>query len=143
MLTLSRWKNILAVALAFVVTTVLSTDIHEGFHEELQFGWKMGLRPRQAAQNLQFFSESVGGVSAPAVRSLLFILFVNRCEKRRLTRVFRGMLDHPVKRPRQAILCRWRHFCMVPALLFNFSFPRLHLRSWNANSQPLGKPARL
>lgn len=34
---------------------------------ELNSGWMMGLRPRQAAQNLQSFSGAVGGVSASAV----------------------------------------------------------------------------
>ncbi|KAL2758525.1 hypothetical protein ACRALDRAFT_1075087 [Sodiomyces alcalophilus JCM 7366] len=66
MSSLSRWTSILAVVLA-VATMVLSVDIREGLHEELQFGWKMGLRPRQSAQDLQSFRESVGGASAPAI----------------------------------------------------------------------------
>ncbi|KAJ0371760.1 hypothetical protein COL154_000441 [Colletotrichum chrysophilum] len=35
-------------------------------HEELQMGWKMGLLPRQATQNLQTFTGNLGGVAASA-----------------------------------------------------------------------------
>ncbi|KAJ0386763.1 hypothetical protein COL922a_003694 [Colletotrichum nupharicola] len=36
-------------------------------HEELQMGWKMGLLPRQAIQNLQTFTGNLGGVAASAI----------------------------------------------------------------------------
>ncbi|KAK1852101.1 hypothetical protein CCHR01_05253 [Colletotrichum chrysophilum] len=36
-------------------------------HEELQMGWKMGLLPRQATQNLQTFTGNLGGVAASAI----------------------------------------------------------------------------
>ncbi|ROT37602.1 hypothetical protein SODALDRAFT_334713 [Sodiomyces alkalinus F11] len=67
MLSRFRWTSIIAVALAVMSTAVLSMDIHEGLHEEMHFGWQMGLRARQSAQNLQFFGESIGGASAPAI----------------------------------------------------------------------------
>ncbi|KAJ3957666.1 hypothetical protein N0V92_005767 [Colletotrichum tropicale] len=41
-------------------------------HEELQMGWKMGLLPRQATQNLQTFTGNLGGVAASAVRLFFF-----------------------------------------------------------------------
>lgn len=50
-------------AMAVLLASATAVDITA----ELNSGWMMGLRPRQAAQNLQSFTGAVGGVGASAV----------------------------------------------------------------------------
>ena len=51
-------------ALVVLVSAVLAVDLTH----ELNSGWRMGLRPRQAdVQNLQSFSGAIGGAQASAV----------------------------------------------------------------------------
>jgi hypothetical protein len=52
-------------SLALLASTVVAIDITH----ELNSGWRMGLRPRQASvQNLQTFGSAIGGARASAVR---------------------------------------------------------------------------
>ncbi|KAM0333526.1 hypothetical protein ACHAQA_002191 [Verticillium albo-atrum] len=64
---LSRWTTLLTAAVAFLATSTLAIDISEDLSEELAMGWKMGLRPRQNSQNLQFFDGKIGGAEAPGI----------------------------------------------------------------------------
>ncbi|KAL2110994.1 hypothetical protein VUR80DRAFT_404 [Thermomyces stellatus] len=50
-------------AMAVLLASATAVDITA----ELNSGWMMGLRPRQAAQNLQSFTGAVGGVGASAI----------------------------------------------------------------------------
>lgn len=54
--------------LAIAISASFATDMVD----ELAGEWKMGLRPRQAATDLQTFDGALGGVSAAAVCSVLF-----------------------------------------------------------------------
>lgn len=65
---LTRWMTLLTAAVAGLATAGHAMDISQDLSEELAMGWKMGLRPRQNAQNLQFFDGKVGGAGAPGVR---------------------------------------------------------------------------
>ncbi|EGY19848.1 uncharacterized protein VDAG_01864 [Verticillium dahliae VdLs.17] len=62
---LTRWMTLLTAAVAGLATAGHAMDISQDLSEELAMGWKMGLRPRQNAQNLQFFDGKVGGAGAP------------------------------------------------------------------------------
>ncbi|PKS09342.1 hypothetical protein jhhlp_003956 [Lomentospora prolificans] len=54
----------LSILAAMSVLLVSATAID--LTAELNAGWKMGLHPRQASQNLQTFASSLGGVRASA-----------------------------------------------------------------------------
>jgi hypothetical protein len=86
-------KTVGLSALAVLVSSVLAVDLTH----ELNSGWRMGLRPRQASvQNLQTFTGAVGGARASAVsRSCR-----NEIESRGFLIV---VTDHQLWRPRQAI----------------------------------------
>lgn len=64
---LVRWKSAFVAMLVVAAGFATAMDISDELSDELQMGWKMGLRPRQSSQNLQFFDESLGGAGAPAV----------------------------------------------------------------------------
>ncbi|RXG48244.1 hypothetical protein VDGE_01864 [Verticillium dahliae] len=64
---LTRWTTLLTAAVAVLATAGHAMDISQDLSEELAMGWKMGLRPRQNAQNLQFFDGKVGGAGAPGI----------------------------------------------------------------------------
>ncbi|KAH6697551.1 hypothetical protein F5X68DRAFT_272446 [Plectosphaerella plurivora] len=64
----AQWLRLATAALALLAGIALAFEMsEESFADELQMGWKMGLRPRQSSENLQFFTGSVGGASAPAI----------------------------------------------------------------------------
>lgn len=50
-------------AVSVLIASVTAIDLTA----ELNAGWRMGLHPRQAAQNLQAFSGTLGGVQASAI----------------------------------------------------------------------------
>jgi hypothetical protein len=60
---LGRELGLLSV-LSVLLAGAMSVDITD----ELNNGWMLALRPRQAAQNLQTFTSALGGASAAAVR---------------------------------------------------------------------------
>ncbi|SPN99742.1 uncharacterized protein DNG_02593 [Cephalotrichum gorgonifer] len=55
-------RNLLA-AMALLLAGATAIDLTS----EMNSGWTLGLRPRQAAQNLQSFAGSLGGVAASAI----------------------------------------------------------------------------
>lgn len=101
---LSGWMRLLTAALAMLAGVAYAFETSdEQLAAELQMGWKMGLRPRQSSQNLQFFDGSVGGASAPPV----WCSAATRTTDAATDCVYG--IDLKVKRPRQTIRSWRRH----------------------------------
>lgn len=88
-------RNVFA-ALAVLLASARAVDITA----EMNSGWMMGLRPRQATQNLQTFAGTLGGVGASAV------CFDPRRQKLRAPyETDLAWLDYQLRGPRAAV-CR-------------------------------------